>query len=122
MGYEHPSFNPPLGAPFTRKELTVTGAATDTVLWAAPTTPNCIYLVGVWGSVSAACTLSITDGNDGSGTRLYYVDLPGAGTFSVVFTENKPYRLTVATALKITNSAGNVKVQAYGFETTPPGK
>jgi len=97
-----------------RTSFAVTGAATDTQVIAAPGAGKVLKILRLEFTVSAAATVSFSDGNDAVGTRIIYGDFaanggvieraegpPAARSYVAVLTPN--------TALKVTNSAGNVK-------------
>jgi hypothetical protein len=106
-----------------RALISVTGAQTDTELVPAVAGKS-IFVLGVNFTVSADATVSLSDGADGATTRLLYGDYAAnsgvfAGGDSGAGGEGKPLAiLTVATALKITNSAGNLKgVVTYRYNS-----
>ena len=98
-----------------RALISVTGAATDTDIIAAPTNGTAIRVLRIHFTVSAAATVSVTNGADGATTRLIYGDFAANGGFAgdpVAFGSGNVMPFAVCsgnTALKITNSAGNLK-------------
>lgn len=99
---------------WTRKQLRVTGAATDTAVWAAAGAAVYIYLHKIEFTCSSAGTVSFSEGADGATTRIYDGDVLASTTVVLEFPEGQPYRLPANTALNVTNSAGNLKIVVYG--------
>lgn len=100
---------------YTVKRNRVTGAATDTAVW-TPTSGNRIYVYKIEFTVSAAATVTFSEGADGSTTRLLDGDFAANGGAIMDFPLDGPYALATDAILKVTNSAGNVKSVVYGFE------
>ena len=99
---------------WTRKQLRVTGAATDTAVWAAPGALTYIYVHKIQFTVSAVATVSFSQGIDDATTRIFDGDFAANGGAILEFPEGQPYRLPVNTALNVTNTAGNLKIVVYG--------
>lgn len=90
------------------------GAATDTQILAAPGSGKYIKIWRLQWTVSAAATVSFTDGNDAAATRIVYGDFAAnSGTLehaSGGWPNPFPIAtLTANTAFRVTNSAGNIK-------------
>lgn len=94
--------------------ISVEGAATGTSIVAAPSTGQ-IRVIRIHLTVaSAAATVSVFGGTDAAGTRYIYGDFAvGGGIVLDSYGSRSEVRpvaiLPEAAALKITNSAGNVK-------------
>lgn len=97
----------------TYKSYSNAGAATNGAIW-DPGTGRSVYITGLHFTVSAAATVSITEGNDAATTRILYGDFAANSGISTTFTI--PLKLAISSVLRITTSAGNVKVTAIGFE------
>ena len=97
-----------------RTGFAVTGAATDTTVIASPGAGKVLKILRLQFTVSAAATVSFTDGNDATATRLVYGDFAANGGVLTAASGGQPNPypvavLTAATAFKVTNSAGNIK-------------
>lgn len=97
-----------------RALISVTGAATDTAVIAAPGAGLAIQVNRVHYTVSSAATVSLSNGTDGATTRISYGDFAANGGIVLDSYGNGPSIYPVATlsantALNITNSAGNLK-------------
>jgi hypothetical protein len=96
-----------------RTGFAVTGAATDTALVAAPGAGKHLRILYLQFTVSAAAIVSVSDGADATGTRLFYGDCGANAGFvgeARGAGDSSPWMvLTGNTALNITNSAGNLK-------------
>ena len=87
-----------------RALITATGAATDTAIVAAPGAGQRIVLDAIQFTVSAAATVSVSNGADGATTRLFYGDFAANGGIvagdtgtSVIFTDSAPSGRTSST-------------------------
>lgn len=97
-----------------RVNIRVTGAATDTALVASPGAGKAIEVIRAHFTVSSAATVSMSFGADGTTTRIIDGDFAANGGIEVGPEWDgatiRPFAVgPAATALNITNSAGNLK-------------
>lgn len=97
-----------------RTGFRVTGAATDTAVIAAPGANKRIVIQKLMFTVSAAATVSFSDGLDATATRIIDGDFAanGGGVWDSAGSQMNyiPVAvLTANTAFNVTNSAGNLK-------------
>ena len=102
------------------ENLQGTGAQSDVDVIAAVADKK-IVLHWACISVSGNADVQLPAGADAAGTRIVDAYLFVAGNSQIVFNPQTAYQLPKETALKITTSAGNVKVSALYSTTTVPG-
>ncbi len=111
MGLHYTSYD------YTFKRLRQTGNASDVDIWAAPGSGKRIYITAITVTGDTAGTITVTDGADAAGTRLWDLYNVANGGINEVFPVEIPLRLSDNTALKLTTTGGgNYKVVVRGFE------
>lgn len=99
-----------------RKPKAFTGAQTNAAVW-TPASGKCIVLIAVYIITSAAADVTLFIGTNAEANLL-----PGSGSYAAnsgIIHTLPPEKFAADAVLKLTTSAGNATVIAYGYEESP---
>ena len=101
----------------TRGDFRCSGVQTNLQVIAAPAAGTRIELLRLTLTVDAQSDITLSNGNDASGRRIVDQFFGPRGGVGLDYMADGGYPLDAATALRITSSAGNVRV-VYEYRVT----
>ncbi len=102
-----------IGSQRTRKDYRHTGAVTGDAVW-TPASGKRILLTDVIFTTSAAATVTLFVGSDAAGNRI--IDGDFAANSGVAHPFRDPVEFDPDAILKVTTTAGNIKLVVFGYE------